>query len=74
MRPSAAHRTSSSTRRCLSPEGQFDQSYNEDCNAKDSELSENKVWSLGRAHFDYYATRAYRNVNEVLSADSALAR
>src|SRR6266566_2500925 len=56
------------------PECQFDQSYNEDCNAEDSELSENKVWSLGRANFDYCAPRAYRNVSEVLSADCALAR
>jgi hypothetical protein len=29
-------------------------------------LSENKVWALGRADFDYCTTRAYRNVNEVL--------
>jgi hypothetical protein len=27
-------------------------SSNEDRNAKDGELSENKVWSLGRANFD----------------------
>jgi hypothetical protein len=55
------------------PKCQFDQSYNEHC-ADDNELSENKVCSLGRADFDYCAPRAYRNVNEVLSADRALAR
>src|SRR4029450_11865877 len=42
--------------------------------ADDNELSENQVWSLGRADFDYCAPRAYRNVNEVLSAYCALAR
>src|SRR5258708_35276964 len=56
------------------PECQFDQSHNEDCNAQDNELSENKLCSLGRANFDYCAPRAYRNLNEVLSADCALAR
>jgi hypothetical protein len=43
------------TKRCgliCQPECQFDQRYNEDRNAKDNELSENKVWSLGRANFD----------------------
>src|SRR6516162_3037845 len=55
------------------PECQFDQSYNDDC-AEDNELSENKRWSVDRANFDYWAPRAYRNVNDVLSADCALAR
>src|SRR5215510_14086515 len=55
------------------PECQFDQSYNDDC-AEDNELSENKLWSVDRANFDYWAPRAYRNVNDVLSADCALAR
>src|SRR5262249_22004360 len=54
------------------PEGQFDQSYNDDC-AEDNELSENKLWSVGRANFDYYAPRAHRNVNDVFSTDCALA-
>src|SRR5215470_8280032 len=30
--------------------------------------------SVGRANFDYYAPRAHRNVNDVLSTDCALAR
>src|SRR5215470_9565935 len=55
------------------PQCQLDQSYNDDC-AEDNELSENKLWSVGRANFDYYAPRAYRNVYEVLFADCALAR
>src|SRR5262249_58039609 len=55
------------------PECQFDQSYNDDC-AEDNELSENILWSVDRANFDYWAPRAYRNVNDVLSADCALAR
>jgi len=36
------------------PECQFNQSYNEDW-AEDKELSENKLWSVGRANFDYCA-------------------
>jgi len=36
------------------PECQLDQSDNDDC-AEDNELSENKLWSIGRANFDYYA-------------------
>src|SRR5262252_5674643 len=55
------------------PECQLDQSDNDDC-AEDNELSENKLWSVGRANFDYYAPRAHRNVNDVLSTDCALAR
>src|SRR5262249_53485374 len=55
------------------PECQFDQSYNDNC-AEDNELSENKLWSVDRANFDYYAPRAHRNVNDVLSTDCALAR
>src|SRR5215472_7407219 len=55
------------------PECQFDQSYNDDC-AEDNELSENERWSVGRANFDYYAPRAHRKVNDVLSTDRALAR
>src|SRR5215831_7174448 len=46
------------------PECQFDQSYNDDC-AEDNELSENILWSVDRANFDYWAPRAYRNVNDV---------
>jgi hypothetical protein len=45
-----------------------------DCSAEDDELSENKLRSLGRADFDYCSPRACPNVNEVLSADRALAR
>jgi hypothetical protein len=56
------------------PECQFDQGCNEDSNAEDNELSENEAWSLAGANFDYCAPRAYRNANEVLSADCALAR
>src|SRR5262244_1207623 len=55
------------------PQCQLDQSDNDDC-AEDNELSENKLWSVGRANFDYYAPRAHRNVNDVLSTDCALAR
>src|SRR5215813_8660290 len=55
------------------PQCQLDQSDNDDC-AEDNELSENKPWSVGRANFDYYAPRAHRNVNDVLSTDCALAR
>src|SRR6516162_374653 len=55
------------------PECQLDQSDNDDC-AEDNELSENKLWSVGRANFDYYAPRAHRNVNDVFSTDCALAR
>src|SRR5215470_11020251 len=55
------------------PQCQLDQSYNDDC-AEDNELSENKLWSVGRANFDYYAPRAHRKVNDILSTDCALAR
>src|SRR5262245_35829510 len=55
------------------PQCQLDQSDNDDC-PEDNELSENKLWSVGRANFDYYAPRAHRNVNDVLSADCAWAR
>jgi hypothetical protein len=36
------------------PECQLDQSDNDDC-AEDNELSENKLWLVDRANFDYYA-------------------
>src|SRR5262249_54150468 len=55
------------------PQRQLDQSDNDDC-AEDNELSENKLWSVGRANFDYYAPRAHRNVTDILSTDCALAR
>src|SRR5215813_2990633 len=35
------------------PQCQLNQSDNDDC-AEDNELSENKLWSVGRADFDYY--------------------
>src|SRR5262245_23969632 len=55
------------------PQRQLDQSDNDDC-AEDNELSENKLWSVGRANLDYYAPRAHRNVTDILSTDCALAR
>jgi len=68
LRPPTTARASS-----YQPECQFDQSYNDDC-AEDNELSENKRWLVGRANFDYYAPRAHRKVNDVLSTNYALAR
>jgi hypothetical protein len=60
------------------PECQFDQSYNED-SAEDNELSENKLWSVGRANFDYCAPRTYGHLEKFLSpsgheSDSVTAR